>query len=172
MLKRLRKPWLYVLLMNFLLLQVVDQLNHWTSPGHLHLQVWWLLPIYPALYFSMVRGFLVTFASGLMAEAYCGFPSGVLLFLLLLLHVGLFLFRRNLQTFDRIPPPFLAWVVISLGFLAWLPLTPASILFQPAFWFRFTADLGYNLIVITVISYTFYRVQHYLLGKADVQSSR
>lgn len=172
MLQLLRKPWLHVLFMNFLLLQVVDQLNHWTTAGHLHLQAWWLLPIYPALYFPVVRGFLVTFASGLMAESYCGLPPGILLFYLLLLHTGLFLFRRNLQTFNRVPPSFLALLVISLGFLAFLPLTPVSVLFQPAFWFRFTADLGYNLIAFTALSYAFYRVQHYLLGWADVKESR
>lgn len=167
MLKHLRKPWLLVLAMNFLLLQVTDQLNHWTSAGHLYLQAYWILPIYPALYFSFTRGFLVTFASALLAESYTGFPHGTILVLLLFLHLGLFLFRKHLQTLEQIPHPLIALLTVALGFFALLFCTPLALLFQPAFWFRFTADLGYNLVFFTAFSIIFYRTQRHFLRCCD-----
>ncbi len=163
----LRKPWLLVTLMNVCWLLAIDQINHWSSPLQLHLLPFWIPILYPALYFPLARGFLVTFLTGLFAASYAVAADQPFLLLMGLLHICLFITRKNFQNHSRIPPLFLIGIVTLAGFLAMLPFTPPPVLLQPAFWVRFWIDLLYNLLIISLLSLPFYRLHGFLLNRVE-----
>lgn len=163
----LRNPPVILVLVLTGLLFVVDLLNHWASPAKLTLQFWWLLPIWPALRFPPGRGILVTFACGLIAEAYTGYPQGTLLFVLLILHLTLFVNRDALSESTLWPNLAVAPICLGLGTLFVILLTPTSLLTQGGFWLGILYGLIYNLIAFLLLAPLLYRLLQRTVDWAD-----
>lgn len=150
------------LLCHALLMFIVGEVNRLLAPFHLHLMVDAMYLIFPALFFRVWPGMLVTAltAAALFALRPMSYTFGVLLFPL----VTLFATRVRIRI-RRENPRHLAVVTLGINTVLFAIYTLNNTIFptEPSWWLRLGSDYLLSQIIILMIASPWANLQRRLL---------